>query len=254
MAKKPTTRRFKQNATPKKSEVSENSQPKAEELPLDTVIVEQEEETAALSIEALQEEIAEEQVDYQHEETGELAELSENVPALEVDFSSARLRNSYDVYHFFWRGKLSQWAKSEFEQDGIVFKCAEQYMMYYKAILMNDTELSLKILKTETPKEQQELGRKIKNFDQNLWDANKTQIVYNGNYLKFTQNPKLLKELFETGNTLLVEASPFDKVWGIGLDEEKASKTSLENWQGQNLLGKILTKLREDLESRKNIV
>jgi ribA/ribD-fused uncharacterized protein len=150
--------------------------------------------------------------------------------------------------YFFWRGKLSQWAKSKFTVGGVTYSCAEQYMMHQKAMMFNDLETAEKILECDSPKEQQALGRIVKNYDQALWDERKEDIVYSGNIAKFSQNSDLLKLLNDTGDKLLVEASPIDKIWGIGLDEDDAAKTPKEKWRGQNLLGKCLTKVRNDLK------
>lgn len=150
--------------------------------------------------------------------------------------------------YFFWRGKLSQWAKSNFKVDNVEYCCAEQYMMHKKALLFGDCKTAENIMNTTNPKEHQDLGRIVKNFDQAVWDNHKEKIVYEGNYAKFKQNKDFLKLLYETGDKLLVEASPIDKVWGIGLIESDAMKTPKHKWKGQNLLGNILTKLKNDLK------
>ena len=151
-------------------------------------------------------------------------------------------------YTFFWKSKLSQWAFSSFKDEvGIKYTHAEQYMMYQKALLFGDKETAEFILKEDDPSEQQKLGRNIKNFNQNLWDKSKTDIVYRGNYLKYTQNPELKKMLFNTGDTTLVEASPYDKIWGVGLGADNTLIKDPKNWRGQNLLGYTLTKVRDDL-------
>lgn len=200
------------------------------------------------SVENIETHVVEDEIKEEETVVESIELVSEEPIVLEPDYYFATPRETYEKYKFFWKGNLSQWAKSTFTQDGITFECAEQYMMYYKAVLMNDKQTGDEILKSKTPKEQKDLGRKIRNFNQNVWDANKVQIVYNGNYLKFTQNPKLLDELLATDGLLLVEASPFDNIWGIAMDEETASRTFPENWKGENLLGRILTKLREDLK------
>lgn len=153
----------------------------------------------------------------------------------------------YTKYTFFWKGPLSQWKKSLFHGDGIQFCTAEQYMMYSKAVLFNDKETADKILRTTDPKEQQLLGREVKNFELALWELHARDIVYRGNYFKFSQNSELKKILCDTADTLLVEASPFDKIWGIGLDEETAKQTPFEQWPGRNWLGQVLTNLRDDM-------
>lgn len=154
-----------------------------------------------------------------------------------------------EKFTFFYRtaSEFSQWHPCEFEIDGNHFNCAEQWMMYGKATLFGDEEIAQKILRTSHPRDQKKLGRKVKNFDDATWQANAKEIVYQGNYAKFTQNDKLKEVLLATAGTTLVEASPTDKIWGIGLDENDARAYSRETWQGTNWLGEVLTQLREDL-------
>lgn len=153
-------------------------------------------------------------------------------------------------FTFFWNGIYSQWFPCEFTDPkipDIVFNCAEQYMMYQKALLMKDNDTAKKILETKHPKDQKALGRQIKNFDGKLWDKYKEFIVYRGNQLKFTQNPYLLEQLKLTNPTILVEASPYDRIWGIGLAEDDSRAMMEAQWLGLNLLGKALTNLRNNL-------
>jgi ribA/ribD-fused uncharacterized protein len=150
-------------------------------------------------------------------------------------------------YTYFWSGPFSQWTKSEFVVDGIKFCTAEQFMMWCKAKLFEDDEIAEKILNTQDPKMQKALGRKVKNFDAETWNMAAKIVVYKGNYAKFTQNPKLLKVLMATEGTYLVEASPYDKIWGIGLNEADARKIPACDWPGTNWLGMVLTQLRNDL-------
>ena len=152
-------------------------------------------------------------------------------------------------FHFFWSNSspFSQWHKSEFELNGITYYSAEQFMMTKKAELFNDEEIKNKILSTNNVRKQKELGRQIKNFNESIWNENKIKIVYIGNKLKFTQNQNLKSELMNTNDKLIVEASPNDKIWGIGLHEEDPNSLNQNEWKGQNLLGNILTILRKDI-------
>ena len=148
-----------------------------------------------------------------------------------------------EKYVFFYKEEFSQWYSSKFT-DPIsknTFMNAEQFMMWMKAILFNDLETANKILNTDKPNEQKALGRLVKNFKADKWNANKFEIVCNASYLKFTQNPKLLCKLLETGNKILVEASPVDPIWGIGMAENEIGIENEENWRGENLLGYALT-------------
>ena len=120
-------------------------------------------------------------------------------------------------------------------------------MMYLKAKLLNDDELAAKILRAEDPGEQKALGQKVAGFDNVKWDAHKSEIVRRINLAKFRQNKGLRRKLFQTGTKLLVEASPVDAIWGIGLDAATAAVTPAEEWPGQNLLGQALTKVKAEL-------
>ena len=150
--------------------------------------------------------------------------------------------------YFFWKGSLSQWHKSNFTRNYIIFNCCEQYMMFHKACLFLDFATSQKILSTNNPAEQKKLGREIKNFDQSIWDKEKFDIVVQGNYLKFSQNNNLKKILLDTDNLELAEASPYDNIWGIGLDENNPLAWNKETWKGENLLGKALMEVRNKLK------
>ena len=152
-----------------------------------------------------------------------------------------------DQYEFYWSGPFSQWQRAEFELDGLQFNTAEQAMMYYKAKLFGDDEIAQQVLGTRDPRKQKALGRQVKGFDGVKWDAHKEEIVRRANRAKFAQNKGLRRKLFQTGRKMLVEASPIDMIWGIGLDAENARKTPPNQWPGQNLLGKIITEVREEL-------
>ena len=161
-----------------------------------------------------------------------------------------------DKYICFWRikdpyGFLSNWWVSPFVENGITFHTAEHYLMYHKAILFNDKHSAKSILIVNTPSEVKRIGRHVKNFDQKVWDENKYEIMCRGLYLKFSQNPYLLKLLLETGDAILVEASPVDVVWGVGLAVPTSScGVDLDNCPGQNLLGKALMEVRDKLKEK----
>ena len=154
-------------------------------------------------------------------------------------------------FTFFWRSDspFSQWHQSRFKIDGKTFNTAEQYMMYGKAMLFGDRETAEKILAARSPRQQKALGRKVRGFDESRWKAQRENIVYRGNEAKFTQNKHLLKALMDTGDTELVEASPTDRIWGVGMAEDNPLIHDRGHWQGLNLLGKVLTRLRDDLRA-----
>lgn len=148
------------------------------------------------------------------------------------------------VYSFFWGGIFSNWCPSNFVVDGIKYNCGEQYMMYQKAITFNDLENAQKILETNSPRIQKAIGRVIKNFDQKKWDEVKYELVKKGLREKFNQNPQYKRFLLNHKDCIIVEASPEDRIWGIGYDEFEAEH-HMDDW-GENLLGKILTELANE--------
>lgn len=150
-------------------------------------------------------------------------------------------------YHFFWRGPFSQWPTAPFSEDGVRFRTPEHYMMYKKAQLFGDKKVAAEILKVSHPRDVKELGRAVRGFDEGKWQGHREAIVYQGSMLKFTQNPDKLADLLVTRGAILVEASPDDKIWGIGLDESHPSANDPAKWLGLNLLGFTLTRVREDL-------
>ncbi len=152
-------------------------------------------------------------------------------------------------FTFFWHetSPFSQFYPARFVVDNKQFNCAEQFMMYSKAITFEDSETAKLILEETKPEKQKKLGRMVKNFDADKWSTISEQVVYQGNYAKFTQNEDLLKELFKTQNTELAETSPTDTIWGIGLPENSPKIYDKSKWRGQNKLGVVLTKLRNDL-------
>jgi len=155
-----------------------------------------------------------------------------------------------EKFTFFWSGPFSQWAASRFVIDGVEYNTAEQYMMAQKAVTFGDDESLKKIMKSKSPKEQKALGRKVKNFVADKWNAVAKKAVYDANYAKFSQNKDLQKVLFATAGTTLVEASPLDRIWGIGLKETDPRAQNRETWNGTNWLGEVLTQVRDDLMAK----
>ncbi|KAF9631845.1 DUF1768-domain-containing protein [Lasiodiplodia theobromae] len=149
-------------------------------------------------------------------------------------------------------GFLCQWYRGYFVHEGITFNCAEQWMMWRKAKIAGDEATASNILKTKDPRMQKSWGRKVKGFDEQKWDGIKRNIVEEGNYMKFTQNENLKKLLLDTGERELVEASRFDRVWGIGYSAANALYVEKEEW-GQNLLGKALMRVRERIREELNV-
>lgn len=121
-------------------------------------------------------------------------------------------------------------------------------MMANKAELFGDMETKDKIMQCSTPKQIKALGRMVKGFDQEIWDKFKHSIVVNGNWRKFSQNRALCDFLLATGDSILVEASPVDKIWGIGLAADNPDAQNPLKWKGQNMLGFALMEVRDELQ------
>lgn len=151
-----------------------------------------------------------------------------------------------EQFTFFWRGPLSQWDTSPFMVDEILYHQAEHYMMAEKARLFGDRETWLKTFETTSAKAHKALGRQVRGFCVEIWEAHAREIVYKGNMAKFQQNQTHRAVLFGTRGTL-VEASPVDQIWGIGLTAEDPRALRRETWLGRNWLGAVLTQVREDL-------
>ncbi|AGF57195.1 NADAR family protein [Clostridium saccharoperbutylacetonicum] len=161
-------------------------------------------------------------------------------------------------YIYFWghhpkkdgsvsKSCFSQWWKSGFNVGHIKYLFMEQYMMAEKARLFEDKEIEEKIMSSNDPNEIKGLGRKVRGFDEGIWNNIKYSIVINGNYNKFMQNEKLKTFLLSTEDKILVEASPYDNVWGIQMSEEDMDIKNPELWRGENLLGFALMEVRNEI-------
>lgn len=159
----------------------------------------------------------------------------------------ADILQKYNAYTFFWSGPFSNWTTAPFVLDEQKYGCVEQYMMQKKALMFGDIEIANEIMNTTNPREQKAWGRKVRNFDMAKWAAVARDIVFRGCLAKFTQNSEMYDEIVKTKGTLIVEASPLDKVWGIGLDAKTAEVTPIDEWKGTNWLGQVLTEVRETL-------
>ena len=152
-----------------------------------------------------------------------------------------------DKLVLFWGGWPSQWHKARFVVDGAEFNCCEQYMMAEKAAVFGDAEAHGRILAASNPKQQKAIGRQVRGFDEDVWNSVCRGIVYTGNLARFEQNAEMRAELLATGDKTIVEASPTDRIWGIGLAQDDDRALDPAQWQGTNWLGVALMQVRQTL-------
>jgi ribA/ribD-fused uncharacterized protein len=164
-------------------------------------------------------------------------------------------RGTAPAFRFFWghtpksRSTIdgacfSQWFVRKFVSNGTEYCSAEHFMMASKAALFGDEVTLQKILAAETPDAAKKLGRQVSPFDSAVWAKNAFNIVVAGNACKFGQHEDLKGFLLSTGNEVLVEASPFDTIWGIGMNQDDKRSVNPALWNGQNLLGFALMETR----------
>ena len=167
---------------------------------------------------------------------------------------------AYSDFVFFWghtdRGEglskacLSQWFPSPFVIDDQYYNCAAQYMMAEKARIFGDEDVRQQILAENSQMAIKKLGRKVKYYDDAVGKSVKFDVVVKGNLAKFSQNKKLRNFLINTDDKVLVEASPKDEVWGIGLDEHSSEASCPRKWKGTNMLGFALMEVRDKLRKQ----
>ncbi|KAK6180203.1 hypothetical protein SNE40_012395 [Patella caerulea] len=163
------------------------------------------------------------------------------------------MANQYEL--FYGRDSpFSQHHKCRFEVDGVRFSCAEQYMMYSKAVVFEDECIKQKILDAADPVEMKRLGREVKNFEVKPWMEYAVDKVKTANHAKFSQNKYLKESLFKTYPKLLVECSPSDTRWGIGLSKQDPGALDKDCWRGRNLLGQIITNVRDELMMKESLI
>jgi ribA/ribD-fused uncharacterized protein len=158
---------------------------------------------------------------------------------------------------------LSNWAPSPFtDNHGHEFVSSEQYMMWRKARIFGDKEMAKNILSVATNKDLdlsdkewskkmmaiKKMGRQVSNFDQDIWNKKRQGVMYKGLMLKFSQHKPSKRALLKTGDRLIAEAAPRDRIWGIGMSASNPLAQDPKNWKGQNLLGKTLMEVRSALK------
>jgi len=176
------------------------------------------------------------------------------------DLLAALARGIAVEYLFFWghrpsadgsitKSCFSQWFEQPFEKGGTRYRTAEHFMMAHKAELFGDTAMREAILNADSPGKAKALGRKVRDFDEAVWLEHRWDIVVEANMLKFGQNERLREYLLTTGDKVIVEASPFDRIWGIGMAASHAEAYDPAKWKGLNLLGFALMDVRERLRT-----
>lgn len=187
---------------------------------------------------------------------------SKNVPAHEArtreQLAAAIDRGSNAQWLMFWGHRpapegrigascLSQWYPAAFTVEGITYPSAEHFMMASKARIFQDAEAEERILNAASPAEAKQLGRAVQGFDETTWSRRREAAVFIGNLAKFYQNPALGDFLAATGTRVLAEASPYDRIWGIGLRANDPRAANPRTWRGLNLLGFALMSVRSHL-------
>lgn len=174
-----------------------------------------------------------------------------------------RITNKYIL---FWNGVFSNFypydskkVKTEdveplnFQLENMKWKTSEQYFMYKKAMFFGDAQTAELIKNSTRPEDAKRLGRKVKNFDEKKWSQVSSQIMFDAVYAKFSQNEALKKYILDKrfDNKHFVEASPFDKIWGIGIHYNDRLCDNESNWLGENKLGKVIDLVRKELKNNK---
>lgn len=159
------------------------------------------------------------------------------------------------LFFFGSSSPLSNWHVAPFNYQPrdlvaapVQFFHVEQFMMYCKARLFNDEETALKILFNASPKECKQLGRQVRNYDEQVWNAHREPIVLRAILEKFRAHPSKRAYLLSTKGRRLVEAAPNDRIWGVGLAADDPRINDPRQWQGRNLLGTLLEEARDILE------
>ncbi|MEU4555263.1 NADAR family protein [Micromonospora violae] len=177
-----------------------------------------------------------------------------------AELAAAQAQGHRAKFLFFWghqperdggvgAGCLSQWWPAPFTVDERRFPTAEHYMMWRKATLFDNRAIAEQILAAPHPHAAKALGARVSGFDEQTWSEHRFAIVVAGNLAKFDQRPALRAFLLATGERVLVEASPYDRVWGIGLRRDDAAAGDPAGWRGLNLLGFALMQVRRCLDT-----
>lgn len=184
--------------------------------------------------------------------------MTTGTPLSTADLLEGLAKEERYKYVFFWGDTprrdgsidascLSQWYHAPFTVDGIRYPTAEHWMMAGKARLFGDEDSARQVIEAGHPNEAKTIGRTVRDFDTEIWQHHRFDLVVEGNLHKFRQNTPLLDYLLNTGTRVLVEASPVDRIWGIGLAATDARAEHPDQWRGLNLLGFALMQARDEL-------
>ncbi|MDJ0363985.1 NADAR family protein [Hymenobacter sp. H14-R3] len=182
--------------------------------------------------------------------------LTYDLPWLIANFEKGKRTK----FLFFWghqRSKsgdltaacFSQWWPAPFVVDGVRYATTEHWMMAQKALVFSDMEVFNQIMVAKSPAEAKALGRQVRQFDEATWTSQRMALVVRGNLAKFQQHPDLQEFILHTKERVLVEASPVDRIWGIGLAADSERAENPKQWQGLNLLGFALMEVRDQLRA-----
>lgn len=152
-----------------------------------------------------------------------------------------------DKYVFFWGSELSNWYECRFRYKNLNFYNSEQAFMWEKAVFFGDMDTAALIMKTPSPNQCKKLGRIVKGFNADVWLSAGYEVMIAVNLAKFSQRLILKDVLLSTGDRIIVEASPYDTIWGIGLYHDDDRVLDESQWKGMNLLGKALMEVRKKL-------
>lgn len=155
--------------------------------------------------------------------------------------------NYNDKYVAFWGGCFSNFFPCQFWLEGKLWTTSEKYFMWKKAVTFGDNETAEKILKLDSPREIKKLGREVKNFTPDIWDKIKEDIMYAGVNAKFTQCAECNECIKRFKEQKFVEGSPDDTIWGVGIHYRDENVFDESKWRGENLLGKILNRVRDEI-------
>jgi ribA/ribD-fused uncharacterized protein len=180
------------------------------------------------------------------------------LPLDRESLEAACRQNQQFTFTYFWKHKpppggalsdgcFSQWSEHSFKVDGVIYRTAEHWMMASKARLFEDQRVLELILMADSPAQVKKLGQQVRDFDESVWKKHRFDIVTRGNISKFNATAAMRAYLLGTGDNILVEASPMDTIWGIGLAENDTRASKPELWRGDNLLGFALVRARHVL-------